>query len=188
LGSYLIDNNTTTTSLNSLLNNKLDTSTYNTDQTNLALKFFSPLSNGNLRKSYFEYADLTNTKYIFFSQNGTNQYQTINFIDDNILQASKLINYSIGQTQLDQNYYNLSLYCYNNFVNPSTGTLFLNSLDEPSSVNGTYYLKSIKTAPGFNTISWDLTSNLTPSFTLPYSIISNQSGYGSGNTCAFKII
>jgi hypothetical protein len=39
-----------------------------------------------------------------------------------------------------------------------------------------------------NLINWQLTSSLTPSFTLPYSIISSQSGYGSGDTCAFKII
>jgi len=39
-----------------------------------------------------------------------------------------------------------------------------------------------------NLINWQLTSSLTPSFNLPYSIISNQSGYGSADNCAFKII
>ncbi len=65
--TYINSNYTTTTSLNSLLANKLDTSTYNTFINDLALKFFSPLSTGSLRKNYFEYADLTNNKYIFFS-------------------------------------------------------------------------------------------------------------------------
>jgi hypothetical protein len=176
LTTYLNANYYNISSVNSLLNNKLDTSTYNTDQTNLALKFFSPLSNGNLRKSYFEYADLTSTKYIFFSQNGSNQYQTINFINDGSLLASKL----------ETTFYDKAVYCYDNFVDSSTGVLSLASLNTPGSV-GTYYLKSVKSA--LLTInSWELTSALTPSFTLPYSIISSQSGYGSGDTCAFKII
>jgi hypothetical protein len=142
--SYINSNYTNTTSLNSLLANKLDTSVYNTFINDLSLKFFSPLSNGNLRKNYFEYADLTSTKYIFFSQNGTNQYQTINFIDDNTLQASKLINNSIGQNQLDTTFYNKSVYCYENWRDIFTGNISLAALNTPGS-NGNYYLKASKT-------------------------------------------
>jgi hypothetical protein len=176
----------TKTATDNLLTGKLSNVTYNADQANLALKFFSPLSSGNLRKSYFEYADLTNTKYIFFSQNGTNQYQTINFIDDNTLQASKLVDYSIGQTQLQTGIYDVLSYCYINFVDQSTGMLSLASLNTPAS-NGTYYLRANKTAL-LTQISWVDTSTLTPTFTLPFTILSTQSGYGSGDTCAFKII
>ena len=173
--------------INSLLSNKLDTSTYNTDQTNLALKFFSPLSTGSLRKNYFEYADLTSTKYIFFSQNGTNQYQTINFIDDNILQASKLVNNSIGQTQLDTTFYNKSIYCYENWRDIFTGNISLAALNSPAS-NGIYYLRASKSGPLLTQISWDLTSNLSSNITLPYSITTNNSGYGSALTANFQLI
>ena len=185
--SYLSSNYTTTTSLNSLLSNKLDLSTYNTDQTNLALKFFSPLSTGNLRKNYFEYADLTSTKYIFFSQNGINQYQTINFLDDNILQASKLVNNSIGQTQLDTTFYNKSIYCYENWRDIFTGNISLAALNTPAS-SGTYYLKAFKNLANLTQISWDLTSNLSANIILPYSVTTNNSGYGSADTANFKLI
>ena len=176
----------TKTATDNLLTGKLSNVTYNADQANLALKFFSPLSSSNLRKSYFEYADLTSTKYIFFSQNGTNQYQTINFINDNTLQASKLVDYSIGQTQLQTGIYDVLSYCYINFVDQSTGMLSLASFNTPAS-NGTYYLRANKTAL-LTQISWVDTSTLTPTFTLPFTILSTQSGYGSGDTCAFKII
>ena len=174
------------TEINLLLNNYLSLTTYNTDQSNLALKFFSPLSSGNLRKAYLEYADLTSTKYIFFSQNGTNQYQTINFIDNNTLQSSKLVNNSIGQTQLDTTFYDNALYCYDNFVN-SNGLLSLASLNPPS-VSGTYYLRSFLNLAGLNQVSWVDVSTLSNNIVLPYTISTNISGYNSVNNGAvFKL-
>ena len=189
LTTFLNANYYNISSVNSLLNNKLDTSTYNTNQTSLALKFFSPLSTGNLRLSYLEYKDGTSTKYILFSQNGTNQYQTIDFLDNNTIPPSKLINNSIGLTQLDSNLSYAFAYFYDNLLDQTTGLMKLSGLNIPGSA-GTYYLRSFLNNAGLNQISWvDIsTLNNNPTITLPYSIISSQSGYGSGDTCAFKII
>jgi hypothetical protein len=179
----------TKTATDNLLFGKVGNVTYNTDQANLALKFFSPLSSGNLRKAYLEYADLTSTKYILFSQNGTNQYQTIDFLDNNIIPSAKLINNSIGLTQLDSNLSYAFAYFYDNLLDQTTGLMKLSGLNIPGSA-GTYYLRSFLNNGGLNQISWvDIsTLNNNPTITLPYTIISSQSGYGSADTCAFKII
>lgn len=183
--SYLTSNYTNTISLNSLLANKLDTSTYNSFISDLSLKFFSPLSNGNLRKNYFEYADLTSTKYIFFSQNGTNQYQTINFIDNNTLQSSKLVNNSIGQTQLDTTFYDNSLYTYN-YWRDSNGALSLAAIAPPSGANDIYIIRCIKTTL-LNQINWVSLSTIPANITLPFTISTINSGYSSALTANFKI-
>ena len=65
--------------------------------------------------------------------------------------------------------------------------LTLAALNTPSS-NGMYYLRASRSGPLLTQVSWELTSSLTPSITLPYTILSSNSGYGSGDTCAFKII
>ena len=188
--SYLINNyydksaSDNKFALISSLNNKLDTSIYNTDQYNLSLKFFSPLSTGNLKKDYFEFADNTQQKYLFFSQNTTNSYQTINFINDNTLQSSKLINNSIGQTQLDTNFYYQSLYPYSNWRNPSNDFISIASLDPPSN-NGSYYLSCVKGT--FNVFEWLLTSSISNNITLPYIINTNENGYNNVNS-QFKLI
>ena len=168
------------------LNNKLDTSTYNNDQYYLSLKFFSPLSTSNLRKNYLEYADLTSNKYIFFSQNGTNQYQNINFIDDNTLEANKLINYSVGQLQLNTLFHDNALYCYNNWKD-SLGGISLTAISGPSGPADTYYIRYIKNNSGLNQITWTPISSISTSITLPYNITTNNTGYGSANTANFKL-
>ena len=128
----------------------------------------------------------TTTKQLLFSQNGTNYYAVINNIDDQSIFGSKIVNNTIGQNQIDSFFYNNALYAYNNWRDSFTGAISLAALNTPGS-NGTYYLKANKTAL-LTQISWDNTSNLTPTFNLPYQIVSSQSGYGSGDTCAFQII
>jgi len=173
LTSFLSSNYTNNTDLTNLLNNKVNLSSYNTDigniNTNLSSlnnKFFTPISSGNLKKSFFEYADLTSTKYILFSQNGSNQYQTINFIDDNSISQSKVINLTTDLTSINNNFNNYLLlstyntdnvnytydYAYNNYRDQLTGLLKINVFVPPSS-NGNYYLSCVKT-PLLNTFSW----------------------------------
>ena len=118
---------------------------------------------------------------------GAIQYNDINFIDNNTLQASKIVNNSIGQTQLNTTFYDKSIYCYENWRDIFTGNISLAALNSPAS-NGIYYLRASKSGPLLTQISWELTSSLTPSITLPYTILSSNSSYGSADTCAFKII
>ncbi len=102
------------------------------------------------------------------------------------MQASKLVNNSIGQTQLDTTFYDNALYCYNNWRDQSTGVITLSALNPPTGGNGSYYLKANKN-PLLTQFTWDLTSNLSTSITLPYNITTNNTGYGSANTANFKL-